>query len=247
MVRGKQIAAAVILSLLAVFGYTPYVYAALQQSSSTNYGVNEVNFGSGGELRACSTAYCAKQSTGELVVGSTSSTNYTARGGFNTNREEFLEVSVAGSSINLGVLDSVDTKFGSAAFSVRTFPAQGYSVVIDGQAPRSTSGYSISAMSSAAASQIGVEQYGVNLRQNTAPAIGADPSPYPNGTFAFGAAATGYNTVNNFKYVAGDTVASSPKGTGRTDFTVSFIVNIAPNTPGGAYAGRIVLIAVPTF
>src|SRR5690349_4162830 len=42
MVRGKQILAALLLSVMSALAYVPTVYAA--QSSSTNYGVSEVNF-----------------------------------------------------------------------------------------------------------------------------------------------------------------------------------------------------------
>ncbi|MDB5182129.1 MAG: exported protein of unknown function [Candidatus Saccharibacteria bacterium] len=233
------------LCLLSVLSYTPAVHAA--QSNSSNYGVSEVNFGSGGSLQSCSGSYCSKQSAGELTVGSSSSANYTARSGFNTDREEFLEVSVTGTTINFGVLESFATKFGSSTFSIRAFPAHGYNVIVDGFAPRSTSGNSIAAMSSATTSQIGVEQFGINLRQNTTPAVGADPVLFPDSTFAFGAAATGYNSPNNYKFVAGDTIASSPKGTGRTNYTLSIIANISTNTPSGSYSGRLGIIAVPTF
>lgn len=246
MFRVKQILAAVSLCLLSVFGYTPTVQAA--QSSSTNYGVSEVNFGSGGALRSCSTAYCSKQSAGELVVGDTSSTNYRSRGGFNTDREPLLEMSVSAAVIDLGTLEASTVKAGSTTFSVRTFPAYGYSVIVDGVPPKNkTNGYQLPAMSAAAVSQPGVAQFGINLKQNTSPIIGAEAQQVPDGTFAFGAAATGYGTQNNFKYVAGETIAQSPRGTGQTNFTISMIANISTNTPGGTYGGRLVLIAVPTF
>lgn len=403
MFRVKQIVAALSLCLLSVFGYTPTVQAA--QSNSTNYGVSEVNFGSGGSLRSCSTAYCSKQSAGELAVGNTAdaapqilnntptadayilstngttnfgsanplrassvtnrsllkfdtssipanatitsvrlqiystnslggayrvhealdswteagvtwnnqptwnstvlassgiattntslsitlpassvvragNTNYgldystsgvvglfssredgtnpprlivdyeganQARGGFNTDREPVLEMTMAGASISLGVLDAVSTKSGSATFSVRTFPASGYVVIVDGVVPRNTTGHTLSALSTSALSQTGVEQFGVNLRDNSTPNVGADAVKMPDSTFAYGAAATGYDAPNNYKYVNGQTIAQSAKGAGQTDYTLSVIVNISANTPAGAYAGLLSLIAVPTF
>jgi hypothetical protein len=167
--------------------------------------------------------------------------------GFNTNREEFLDVSVTSGGINFGTLDATSTKFGSLAFSVRSFPAEGYSVYVDGYAPKSLAGHTITAMSSATTSSFGNEQFGINLRGNNSPSIGADPVPVPDSTFAFGVAASGYGTVNNFKFVSGDVIATSPKGYGLTNFTLSSIINIAPNTPSGNYAGVLSIVAVPTF
>jgi hypothetical protein len=245
--RVKQILAALSLCLLSALAYTPTVTAGPQQSNSTNYGVSEVNFGSGGELHACSTTYCSKQTAGDLAVGETNSTSYKAFAGSDTDRSEVLEFSVASGGINLGVLDSTAAKFGSTTFSIRTFPAYGYSVVVAGNAPKLSSGYTIASMSSATTSNPGNEQFGINLKQNTSPSVGAEAVQFPDNTFAFGVASSGYDTQNNFKFVSGDTVAQSPKGYGQTNYTLSALVNVSPNTPGGSYAGTLALIAVPTF
>jgi hypothetical protein len=246
MLRLKQILAAFLLCMLSVFSYTPTVQGA--EAASPNYGVSEVNFNSGGLLQACSAAYCTKQTTGETAVGLTTSTNYQARGGANTEREPLLEMSVSSTTISLGILDALSTKSGSTTFSVRTFPAHGYVVKIDGTSPKNkTDGHVLAPMASSAVSSPGVEQFGINLIANTSPAVGSNPSLFPDSTFAFGAAATGYATPNSFKYVPGEIIAQSAKGTGKTNFTISTIANIATNTPGGDYRGRLVLIAVPTF
>lgn len=245
MFRVKQILAALVLTILSTISYAPAVHAA--QSNSTNYGVSEVNFGSGGELRACSTTYCSKQSAGELTVGNTASTNYQAQAGFNTNREILLEISVSGGPINLGILDATSTKYGSFSFSIRNYLSQGYVVKLDGSPPVNSAGHTLAAMSAATTSQPGVEQFGVNLRQNTIPPVGNDVAQIPDATFGFGTAATGYNTVNNFKYAVNDTIAHSLKSSGTTNYTMSVIENISTTTPGGAYGGRIMVNVVPTF
>jgi hypothetical protein len=244
--RSKQILAAVMLCLLSVFSYTTPVMAA--QSNSTNYGVSEVNFGSGGELHACSTTYCAKQSAGELVVGNTASTNYQAQGGFNTNREEFLEVTVSGTPIELGNLSAGSTKFGSTTFSVKSYLASGYIVTVNGYAPRNkSSGYTLASMSSATTATTGTEQFGINLVSNTSPSVGSAPQQIPDSTFSFGTPATGYNTANNFKFVPGDTIAQSLKSSGTTTYTLSTIENISTSTPAGAYRTNLLINVVPSF
>jgi len=224
--------------------------ALAQQSSSTNYQVNEVFFGTGGELNACSTNYCSKQSAGEMTVGSTSSTNYKAQGGFNTDRQPYLEFIVTNTNTDLGVLSVGSTARTTATFSVKTYLAGGYVVMNQSDPPQSP--YPIphyfASPSSPTASAIGTEQFGINLVSNTSPvAFGADPVQRPDSTYSFGAAATGYNTANFFKYVKGDTVAQSTKSSGETDYTVSYIYNISNVTPEGTYSFNHILVATSTY
>jgi hypothetical protein len=103
-------------------------------------------------------------------------------------------------------------------------------------------------MATTAASSVGTEQFGINLRANTSPAtFGADPVQVPDNTFSFGTVAAGYNTPNQYKYVKGDTIASSSRSSGETDYTISYIMNIGNLTPGGTYNMAHVLVATSTF
>jgi len=236
------------LTLMVMVVWAPIALA--QQSSSTNYQVNEVFFGTGGELNACSTNYCSKQSAGEMTVGSTSSTNYKAQGGFNTDRQPYLEFIVTNTNTDLGVLSVGSTARTTATFSVKTYLAGGYVVMNQSDPPQSP--YPIphyfASPSSPTASAIGTEQFGINLVSNTSPvAFGADPVQRPDSTYSFGAAATGYNTANFFKYVKGDTVAQSTKSSGETDYTVSYIYNISNVTPEGTYSFNHILVATSTY
>jgi hypothetical protein len=76
------------ISLVTIVLATSWSATAVfaQQSSSSSYQVNEVFFGTGGELNACSGSYCSKQSAGELTVGNTKGTAFQAQAGFNTDR-----------------------------------------------------------------------------------------------------------------------------------------------------------------
>jgi hypothetical protein len=97
----------------------------------------------------------------------------------------------------------------------------------------------------------GTEQFGINLVANTVPTtFGADPSPSPNGTYANGVAATGYDTPNKFKYNAGDTLVQTPAGSsgwGLTDYTISYIADSAAFTPAGEYKMVHDLVVVATY
>ena len=238
----------VLVAALFVIGISTFAYAA--QSSSTNYSVDEAFFGAGGELNVCSTSYCAKQAAGEMGVGRTSSTNYSAQSGFNTFRTPSLTFSVTGGSADLGVLSTGATSRTTNTFSVKSYLAGGY-VVQTVSDPPTTSGvgsHMLTNLTSQTAASAGTEQFGINLVANTLPAsFGADPVQVPDASFSFGAAASGYNTANVYKYVKGDVVAESLKSSGQTDYTISYIYNISSLTQAGTYAFNHILVATSTF
>jgi hypothetical protein len=223
----------------------PIAYA---QSSSTNYKVEESFFGIGGELDASSTNYKAKQAAGETVVGNSASTNYQFQGGFNTTDTPLLEFAVNGGTYDLGVLDYGSTGAVNASFTVRNYLSSGYVVRLNGTSPTDpVSGHTLAAMSAAASSSPGTEQFGVNLVDNGNPDVGSNPAQVPDSSFSFGTATAGYDTANMFKFVDGDVVALSPKSSGQTNYALSIIANIARETPAGQYGGHLQLQVIPTF
>lgn len=246
----------VVLSAIALAIIVPATVFA--QYTSPGYQTNEVFFGSGGDLDSSSANYKAQSSVGSLGVGNFSSANYQAYSGFLTPSEPFLELQIDTSSVNLGTLDTSTTKTGTATFHVRAYIDSGYTVQTINQPPTYTSGLSshtLTAMS-LGGSVVGTEQFGMNLKANTSPAsFGIDPSPQPDGTFATGIAAPGYNTANQYKYNAGDTIActgsagtcGSVSGWGLTNFTIAYIANISIVTPAGNYSMTQDLVAVATY
>ena len=220
---------------------------AAAQSASPGYRVDEVFFGSGGELEACSESgeYCARQSAGELAVGSTSSGAYSAQVGFNSTDEPLLEVAVNG-MVNFGVLEFDQTRSGSANVQVRTYLASGYTMVINGASP-TNGGHALATPAVPTASQTGTEQFGLNLRANTTPVVGADPVQVPDDTFSFGVPSASYNIPNYFMYQSGDTVAYSNRSSGQTSYTLSMIANSSELTPGGIYATTLNVVVTATF
>lgn len=249
--RQRLMALGAVVALLVVAAAPP-VRAA--DSSSAHYGVDRVFFGSGGELNACSGNYCSKQTAGEIAAGNIAGSAFRANAGFNVEREPYLAFSVAGSSTDLGYLSKFSTGTTQATFAVKTYLASGYVVQLASDPPTNTAptGHMLSALATPTASAVGSEQFGINLRQNTlgcgAPAnFGADPVQVPDNTFSFGTVAAGYNTCGLFKYIKGDTIASSNRSTGETDYTMSFIYNISDLTPDGEYVFKGTLVATSTF
>jgi hypothetical protein len=85
----------------------------------------------------------------------------------------------------------------------------------------------------------------MNLVANTSPiSFGANPD---HGQFGFGSASTNYGTANNFRFVNGETIASAPKSSGQTIYTISYLVNVNSLTPGGNYTSSQTLICTGTF
>lgn len=236
------------MSLVTTLALSPISFA--QQSSSANYEVNEVFFGNGGELEACSTIYCSRQSAGEMGVGNSASANYQAQGGFNTERDPFIAFIVTGGSTDLGVLTTASAATATATFSVKTYMASGYVVQTVSDPPRNTlpSAPYLTTLSTPTASSPGTEQFGINLVANTSPVtFGANPVQIPDNTFSFGTVASGYGTANLFKYVKDDIVAQSSRSTGETDFTISYLYNISNVTPAGEYQFAHDLVVTATY
>lgn len=236
--------------LVLAFAVLALPMLAHAQYASPSYSVNEIFIGSGGELEACGTDYCARQSAGDTAAGSTSGTLYQANAGFDTPSEPTLEVNVTNTNIDLGVLNNTSTAAASSNFSVKNYLSNGYVVTIEGNSPTYVSGSTTStldALNSPSLSAVGTEQFGINLVANTTPGIGTNPQQIPDNTFSFGTAAAGYDTPDYFKYVDGDIIAESDQSSGETQYTISIIANIATSTPGGRYQTTLVVQAIATF
>lgn len=217
-------------------------------ASSTNYALDEYFFGTGGELSSSSANYQSKMAAGETTVGNSKSTNYQFNGGFNTTDTPLLEFAVNGGIYDLGVLNPTATSTVTPTFTVRNYLSSGYVVIMNGTPPITSDGtHTLTPMSTASNSQIGAEQFGVNLVNNTTPATGTNPVQVPDSSFSFGVAAGAYSTQNQFKFVSGDTIAMSGSSSGQTNYTMSVIANITKNTPAGQYGGNINLEVIPTF
>ncbi len=139
----------------------------------------------------------------------------------------------------------------TGTFSVESYLADGYIVTTDANPPKMGS-YTMHALTTPTSSNNSQEQFGMNLVANTtgcgAPAnFGASPVQVPTSSFSFGYAAANYNTCGKFTYNNGDTIAASNSSSGETDYTISYIFNTTPLTPGGIYSFNDVLVATGTF
>lgn len=222
--------------------------------NSTNYSVNEVFFGIGGGTGYTSPNYSAQVSVGETGVGAETGTNYSSQAGFNTTIQPYIAFIVNGGTIDIGTLSTASATTTTATFSVKTYLANGY--VVQTFAPPPSDGSHTFPYTSCSpnpscgfSSTPGTEQFGINLETNSSPSIAGSGGPVqvPSSAFSDGQVASGYNTANQFRYVNGDTIAYSNNSTGETDYTISFLYNISPYTPDGAYTYNAVLVATSTY
>lgn len=145
------------------------------------------------------------------------------------------------------------TRYASSQMAASTNAPSGYIITVHG--PTLTSGgNTIPAIgSSAAAAAVGNGQFGMNLKLNTTPAVGAEVTPAADATNTRGQAKAGFATANSYKFdtAATDTVAASDyTAAGPTNsqvFTVSYIVNVTGNQAPGTYTTTLTYVCTPTF
>ena len=157
---------------------------------------------------------------------------------------------VSGSTVGLGTASTTSTSSGTSVMATSTNGNTGYVITVNGTTLTSGSN-TITALSSPTASSTGTSQFGLNLKDNATPNVGAEVSPSPNGTTLRGQASTGYSTADSYKFVTGNQVAASDNSSaGPTDaqtFTVSYIANIPGSQAAGIYTAIMTYICTATF
>lgn len=149
--------------------------------------------------------------------------------------------STSGVLMSLGELSTSQTKTATSQFSGATNDFTGYSVSIIGQT-MTAGNQIIPSLASQTASSTGVSQFGINLRQNTSPFVGADPSGV--GTAYVNAS---YDIPNVYMFNNGDQLVSSTISTDYNLHTVSYIVNISSSQQPGYYATTLTYVATAAF
>lgn len=233
------------MAIIVIMGDVLPVFAV--NPSSENYQISEIDFGSGGTtLDSCSDEYCAKATIGDMEGGKATNGTTSAVFGPVTPDEPLLEVIVDPGVSDLGVLSPERTATKTMVVRVRNYLSNGYIMQIVGNPPK-VDGHTMNAPSMPTSSMKGTEQFALNVAANTLPNVGAPPMQVPSGQTSFGEAADNYKTPNLFKYTSGDVVARSRSESGRTDYTVSMIINVANGTPAGHYTGDFAAVVIPVY
>ena len=147
-----------------------------------------------------------------------------------------------------------DTATATSQMAASTNAGSGYTITVNGTTLTSGSN-TVAPMATMTTGAHGVSQFGMNLKLNTTVtstvAVGAEVNVASNGTNYRAQALPGYDTVDNFKYATGNSVADSGNATlGGSDaqiMTVSYIVNVPGSQPAGTYTTTLTYICTPTF
>lgn len=229
------------LLLCATFASDVVIAQTLQ---SPNFRFDESTLGGGGQIQSSSANFQSSSSIGDLAVGESASTNFQVQSGSITTNDPALSFVMNSTNANFGDFTPTASSVATASFSVSNYTSYGYVVQIAGNAP-SNGAKTLPAMPLTDDPLIGTEQFGINLVANTIPtSVGANPS---YGPFAVGTPTANYGVANKYRYVSGETIASAPKSSGSTTYTLSYMVNVNSVTPGGQYTSNQTLIVTGTY
>jgi len=146
-----------------------------------------------------------------------------------------------GNYIDLGTLSPTTTATAKTAMVVATNDDYGYNITTEGTTL--TSGINIiPALSTPDVSRKGVSQFGMNLRSNSTPSFGEDPSDA-----GLGSPAPHYNQPNLYTFISGDTLASYNQPDNFRVFSVNYIVNVSKDQAPGIYVTTLTYIATATY
>lgn len=220
------------------------VHVSADSQASPHYEFVESSLGNNSMLGSSSSNYTLSESVGTTAIGNSGSSNYQINAGTPTTADPSLSVIINNSAPSFGSFSPTATATTTSTFQVLDYTSYGYSVVITGTPPTNGT-HTIAPMAITGAPQTGVDQFGINLVANTIPTtFGANPD---HGQFGIGSATTNYGSANQFRYVSGESIASAPKSSGLTTYTISYIVNVNSLTPGGQYTSNQTLICIATY
>lgn len=143
--------------------------------------------------------------------------------------------------IDLGEFSPSKTTSASSELVVASNAANGFSVTMSGTTLTSGNN-TIPALSGAGSAQ-GTSQFGINLRSNSSPAIGADPT----GPGVLAQVTAPYDIPNSYRFQNGDIILSSIGSSDLKKFTMSYVVNVGPSQPAGYYAATMTYICLANF
>ena len=143
--------------------------------------------------------------------------------------------------IGFGEFSSHATRSSTSQFAVATNDPSGYGVFLNGQT-MTAGNLIILPLSLNDTSHIGTGQFGLNIRSNSTPTVGADVTGSGSGVVD-----ANYNTPNSYRFNDGELIAHSPLPSDFNRYTVSYIVNINGSQGPGFYATTMTYTAVVAF
>jgi hypothetical protein len=143
--------------------------------------------------------------------------------------------------IDLGEFSEVTAAAASSEFVLATNAGSGLTVTITGTTLTSGNN-TIAEVFPAGVSSPGTSQFGINLRANGNPSIGAEPNGPGTATVR-----PEYNTPNVFRFVNNEALVSTNTTSDNRKFTVSYMTNISSAQAPGVYATTMSFICLANF
>jgi hypothetical protein len=213
----------------------------LAEMSTDNFKITSDVIGGFG-TKESSTSFELGDTGGEFGTGDSESNGYKLGAGFWSvvGDDNILIFNLTDNVADLGTLSNAAVRYDTAGFNAATTAQGGYVIQFAGTT-LSFESNQIDPLSTPAGSSPGSEQFGFNLRANSTPSVGADPSG------GYGEASSGYDTANSFKFSSGDTIAQVDRPSGQTNYVASFIGNIEELTDAGQYLTSLTITATGRY
>ncbi len=149
--------------------------------------------------------------------------------------------SAVGSGVSLGTFSETATATGTSQMQIATNGEFGYIISVLGTTMTSGNNV-IPGMSARGNLSIGSSEFGINLRGNSSPSVGLNPSGPGTAN-----PTADYNVSNQFKFLPGDTLASASTTNDIRTYTVSYVVNIDDDQKPGFYSTTLSYVALASF
>lgn len=147
-----------------------------------------------------------------------------------------------GNFLDFGELSTTQPKTANHQFIFATNAAYGLGVKVTGTTLTSGNN-TITALTGTSGSNPGQSQFGINLRANSNPSVGAEPVGPAVGV----SVAPAYGIPNQFTFNSNDTVVSSTGATDNYKLTASYIVNVSKQQKPGTYNTTLIYICLANF
>jgi hypothetical protein len=149
--------------------------------------------------------------------------------------------SALGNSIDLGDLSPGHASSAQSQFAAGTNDPSGFNIYSLGTTMTSGNN-TIPQLNSPSPSVAGTSQFGINLRANSSPSVGQDPSGTGTAT-----PTANYNIPNSYMFSDGDNIATSALPSDFNRMTVAYLVNVSPAQSPGVYSTTLTYVAVVQF
>lgn len=153
-----------------------------------------------------------------------------------------LDCSTAsGDYLNFGNLSAGKSSSSQSQMLVATNADNGYGITVNGSTLTSGNNV-ITALTSSDVSRPGTSQFGINLRANSDPAVGAEVVGPGSGS-----PLAPYNVPDRYVFHSGDVVAQTTGVEDYRKYTVSYLINISKDQAPGVYVSTMSYVAGANF